>query len=171
MFRVVLLGLLLCPILSRGSFQSPEAFEQNKSDLKVLIFLSEKCPCSRSHVAHLNKIFKEYPGVGIYGVISAPPQTEKEKELVKEYFSSANFDFPLISDPKQVLVRKYKALKTPHVTMIKEGKVIYQGGLTSNRSFKESGKKFLEENLLSLKLGKALKHKNGRCLGCYIRRY
>ncbi len=171
MYKVVLWGLVLCPMMSWGSFQSPEAFEQNKSDLKVLVFLSEKCPCSRSHVDHLNKIFKENPGVGIYGVISAPPQTEEEKEMVKEYFSSSNFKFPLIEDPNQLLVKKYKALKTPHVTMFKGGKLIYQGGLTSNRSFKNSGKKFLAENLLSLKLGKPLKHKHGPSLGCYIRRY
>ncbi|MGH1468043.1 MAG: redoxin domain-containing protein [Bdellovibrionales bacterium] len=170
MYKGILLLGLVWPFFSFAVYNTPDTFLNDKTETKVLVFLSEKCPCSISHINHLNDLVEEHSSVKFYGVISEPAQSKEQEEMIQSYFTKENFKFPIISDPKQTLVSKYKALKTPHVTLINKGKILYQGGLTSNKSFKESGKRYLSENLKRLKKGLSVKYKNGSCLGCYIRR-
>lgn len=163
----------LLPLASADMINA-QSFEQNSSPLKALVFLSDLCPCSKSHVAHLNQLQEKYTSLKIFGVISDPPQTPERKKISDEYFKNGNFKFPIIADDNQELVKKYNALKTPHVTLFKKEKdnykVIYEGGLTNKRNFEESTVRYLEENLIELAQGKPVKHVNGICLGCYIRK-
>lgn len=170
MHKTMLLGLIMWPMLSMAAYEGVNAFLSDKSEVKALIFLSENCPCSKSHVDHLNEIVSQYPDVKFFGVISEPAKNSKAQTKLDDYFTSDRFRFPIIADSSQILVKKYKALKTPHVTLFKNDKVIYEGGLTNRKSFKESGKKYFAENLELLAKGEPLKYKNGMSLGCYIRR-
>jgi len=147
-----------------------QVVEQSRAKHKVIVFLSQKCPCSRGHVAHLNELYRKHSEVAFYGVISEPVNA-KNKKAVKAYFTKERFAFPIIRDDEQNLVKKYKALKTPHVTFLSDNKVVYQGGVTDQKSFRRSSKKFLEVNLKLLAQGKDIKFKLGASLGCYIRRY
>jgi len=60
-----LLVFLLSVGFSSYAFESPEAFHKESSDLKALVFLSSTCPCSDSHVEHLNRLTAEYPNLKI----------------------------------------------------------------------------------------------------------
>lgn len=157
-----------------AEYATPQDFEKNQSPLKALVFLSEGCPCSRSHIEHLNALEKKFPQLKIYGVISEPPTDDEKKAKSDAYFQSPLFEFPVISDPSQGLVKKYGALKTPHLTLFeKKNDVyvkIYEGGVTNQKSFEKSTIKYLEENLTFLSKGQPCKYKNGQSLGCYIRR-
>lgn len=170
MYKSIMLLGLLWSSFSFAAYEAPDKFLNDKSETKVLVFLSEKCPCSVSHINHLNALVSEYKDVSFYGVISEPAQNKEQEKVLLSYFTEENFKLPLIEDVNQTLVTKYKALKTPHVTLISKGKILYQGGLTSNKSFKDSGKKYLSENLKRLKNGESVKYANGSSLGCYIRR-
>jgi hypothetical protein len=156
--------------VAEQTYLTNETFEQDKAANKAVVFLSQVCPCSNSHVEHLNKLISEHPEVSFYGVISEPV-TNKNKKAIEAYFNKDRFSFPLIRDDKQVLVKKYGALKTPHVTFFRGGKISYQGGVTNKKSFKESSVKFLETNLNLLANNKKFKYSRGSSLGCYIRRY
>ncbi len=175
-FLVLSVWLLLTGLVpaEAQAFASPHAFENESSDLKALVFLSSYCPCSKSHVGHLNELSQAFPGVKIFGVIT-DDMSGGSKKMVEGYYSQKRFRFPIIADPKQKLVKEYKALKTPHVVLAKKapnGKFtkIYEGGLTDKREYSKAGRKFLEENLMALKDNKELPHSQGRSLGCYIRR-
>jgi len=152
------------------SFQKPEVIAKDKSDYKAVVFLSQSCPCSKGHVDHLNQLASQHPKVKFYGVISEPVTTKNKKDI-ESYFTDERFSFPIVRDDNQFLVKKYGALKTPHVTFFREGKVAYQGGVTNKKSFVESSRKFLETNLKLLAENKKFKYKTGSSLGCYIRRY
>ncbi len=161
---------------TQASYLLPQAFETETSNYKLLVFLSEKCPCSRSHIVHVKDLMNEYPELKVFGVISEPARNTQEQKLKDDYFKKKKFGFPIIDDPKQTLVKKYQALKTPHVTLLslqkdQSYKVVYEGGLTDSKEYSKGSKKFLEESLKALKANQEIKIKNGFCLGCHIRRF
>jgi hypothetical protein len=171
----VALAILFTSLCSRADYVDISAFEKDTSRWKALVFLSEACPCSRSHINHLNELQEKYPELKIFGVISEPPKNEEEKKDVDKYFKGTAFKFPILADDKQVLVGRYGALKTPHLTLFEKKakgtyEVIYQGGVTNQRDFEKSNVKYFAENMEQLTHGKVVKYKNGQSLGCYIRR-
>lgn len=156
------------------AFEDVTSFEKNNSKLKVLLFLSYNCPCSKSHVDHLNEQKNLYKDAALFGVITDIFEEESTPEI-NSYFTADRFEFPLIRDDAQKLVKAYGALKTPHAVILERQanntyKVIYQGGVTDTKEFEKSKKKFLGENLAALAKGDKLKYSEGKCLGCYIRR-
>ncbi len=156
------------------ALETPEDFFKNISDVKVLVFLSKDCPCSKSHVEHLNHLHQDFPSMAIFGVIADPVDKDEIQESA-EYFSSKNFKFPLLSDPEQKLIKQFKALKTPHVVVLKKQPnnnytVIYEGGVSDQRKAENASVFFLRENLLALHNKKPLPFAQGKSLGCYIRR-
>lgn len=157
-------------------YSKPSHFEKESSQLKAIVFLSASCPCSQSHVNHLNRLNSMYSDFKLYGVIT-DERTATNNERVEQYYTQERFQFPIIDDPDQTLVKAYNALKTPHVVLLRqeeEGggfKKLYEGGVTDQRQFSSSQQKFLAENLEALKKGESVPHKQGRSLGCYIRRF
>lgn len=171
--RSVLFVFLFLPSQS-WAYSTAQDFAKDQSQLKALVFLSATCPCSKSHVDHLNQMQKQYADLKLYAVItdSLTPHT---LEVVRSYYSPANFNFSVIKDESQVLLTQYKALKTPHIVLLerqKSGtyKTIYEGGVSNQRQFSRSRKKFFQENLVAYFKGEKLPYRRGRSLGCYIRR-
>ncbi len=159
-----------------NGYLAPDSFESEDSRYKLLVFLSEKCPCSRSHIRHIKNLMNAYPDLKVYGVISEPAKNKKQKDQKNQYFLKTDFGFPIIEDTDQLLVKKYKALKTPHVVLVKQEianqpAVIYQGGLTDSKIYSSNSKKYLETAMNESSNGKDVKVKNGFCMGCYIRRF
>lgn len=157
------------------AFENNIAFEKDTTPTKILLFLSRSCPCSRSHIEHLNQLQKKYKNtVHLYGVITDAFDSDSTPYL-QEYYSDKNFSFPIIKDESQILVKKYNALKTPHTVVLHANtnapyKIVYQGGVTNRRDFHKSTIHFLEENLSLMTQGKTAKYSEGKSLGCYIRR-
>lgn len=157
------------------AYQGAPAFEQNSADYKVLVFLSKDCPCSNSHVAHLNQLSSEFKNIPFYGVIADQITTDNSKDI-DDYFNDQQFKFPVLQDREQKLVRQFNALKTPHVSLLKKQKngqytAIYEGGVTNNRHFPQADKFFLKEDLLAIQQKNPLPYASGKSLGCYIRRF
>lgn len=156
------------------AYDSVDLFMQRSEPVKVLVFLSKDCPCSRSHVSHLNQISREFPSIPVYGVIT-DTVGPLNKDSMAEYFNAKNFNFPLIQDSEQKLIQQFKALKTPHVVLLKRQPnnsytVIYEGGATDQRDASMAKTFFLKENLNALQNKVALPFAQGKSLGCYIRR-
>ncbi len=167
--------VIYCFSWAAYGFTNPSVFEKENSELKALVFLSASCPCSRSHIDHLNKLNASNSNLKVFGVITDDQSPSNLKKL-EQYYTKENFKFPILKDPTQSLVKKYDALKTPHVVLLKKQKngkfqKIYEGGVTDQRQFSRSKNKFLAENLAALKQSKPIPHEKGRSLGCYIRRF
>ncbi len=173
-YIIYVLTLLNLSVVA-SELTEPSHFFKGSSPHKVLIFLSKNCPCSRSHVQHLNTLNTAYKEVSFYGIVTDPINKSSQHE-VYSYYQAKNFNFPIIKDPKQILVKKYKALKTPHAVILSKGlsedyNIVYQGGVSNRRNFSNSNQKFLQENLRQITQGLPLKYKVGKSLGCYIRRF
>ncbi len=154
-------------------FVDVDTYNKSSHNKKVLVFLSHKCTCSNAHISHLVELSHTYPEFKFFGVVS-DKISEKERSFTIEAYESYNLPFPIIEDQEGKLLNQYKALKTPHVTIVlrsdKGEQVAYQGGITDSVLFSDSKIQFLSENLKSLRLEGRIKYKFGRSLGCYIRR-
>ncbi|MEO0335646.1 MAG: redoxin domain-containing protein, partial [Pseudomonadota bacterium] len=142
---------------------------------KAVVFLSSVCPCSKSHVNHLNQLSLEFPELKLFGVITDDRQVLTQRALEK-YYSESRFQFSVLADPNQKLVKAYGALKTPHVVLMRrrtngDYERVYSGGVSDQRDFAAAGKLFLRDNLVALREGRVPPHASGRSLGCYIRRF
>lgn len=160
--------------MNSHAYETYSSFDNDTAAIKVLVFLSKDCPCSRSHVQHLNELSDSFKTAHFYGVISDPIESST-KASIGSYFNSQTFRFSVISDPEQKLIKAYQALKTPHVTVLKRQPnglytQIYEGGVTDHRDFPQAKKFFLKENLTALSQQKPLPYTAGKSLGCYIRR-
>lgn len=135
----------------------------------VVIFMSSKCPCSKSHEAELKAMATEFPGAQFVGVQSNSDETEAKG---MEHFKSAALGFPVIHDPKSKIADSFGAEKTPHVYIVAAGgkEVIYQGGVTDAHRANQAKVFYLKETLAALAQGKKVPQAETKALGCYIKR-
>jgi peroxiredoxin len=171
-FSTFLFSFSLNLLLFGHAHESSAVFFADTSNIKVLIFLSKDCPCSKSHVAHLNKLSQEFKNIPFFGVIADRESSETE---IFAYFNSKNFNFPIISDPQQSLIKQFKALKTPHAVLLKkqpnhQETILYEGGVSDQRDGASAKTYYLKENLKALTTNQPLPYAQGKSLGCYIRR-
>lgn len=162
------------PDFSKFDKLNKAEFFKNPSEKKgsVLIFMSASCPCSNSHVDTIKTIandFKEFEFIGIHSNADEPV------EFARQYFIEKQILFPIISDPDQALADQFEAQKTPHAVIIGlNGKVHYQGGITSSASCKPDAEPFLKKALSAYRDSKYSsipeKMAETRVLGCLIKR-
>ncbi len=147
--------------------QEASASAEGKKGL-VVVFLSAKCPCSNSHIAELKSLRHDYPEFNFVGVHSNMDETA---EVTKAYFTTEALPFAVIQDVNTAIADQYKAFKTPHAFVIQaDGKILYQGGVSSSKTFAKAEHKFLREALENIHLGQAVATPEGRTLGCSIAR-
>lgn len=134
----------------------------------VFYFLSATCPCSKGTFEYLNDLQKKYPSFQFVGFHSNKMVSNKVAET---YFSHYKIEFPIYFDKSLKFANKFEALKTPHVFVLNEkGEILYHGGVTNSRFFKNAKKFYLEEALKDISLGHKPKKQFARALGCYIER-
>lgn len=180
MLKLNILILTLCialssnaafPLKSMGvkTFEGKK-IEQLSSGKKgtVVFFLSTTCPCSNSHMNHLNDLSKIYKDFSFVGVHSDKFQ---EIEFAKKYFKSKAMNFPVLEDSKQVIAGELEALKTPHTFVFNnKNKMVFHGGVTNSSNYGHASKFYLKDALASLNVGKSPEKNFARALGCYIAR-
>lgn len=90
----------------------------------VLFFLTTDCPISNGYVPEMNRIAKEFTsrGVRFYGVMTdAGVPAEEVRKHVKDF----GYGFPVLLDPRQVLVKYTDADTNPESAVIAQ-----RGGMT-----------------------------------------
>lgn len=172
--KISFLGILFAINSYALGFSGYDYISQKNINLKVahktqvLVFLSSSCPCSNSHVAHLNQLAKDHPKVQFIGVHS---NQNESLEAGKKYFSHKNLQFPVLRDVDAKLADKYGALKTPHAFIISAaGEKLYAGPVTDSSILENSKRHYLAEFLDSIKNNKKFSPVQKRPLGCYISR-
>ncbi|MBC7397630.1 MAG: redoxin family protein [Bdellovibrionales bacterium] len=135
----------------------------------VLVFLSAKCPCSASHEETLKKLHAEYNQSG-FEFIGVHSNQDESEALTSAHFQSANFPFPIIEDAGAKLADEYKAVKTPHVFLIQDEKIVFQGGVDDSAESANAHKNYLADALRELKSGQPVTVAKVRTLGCAIKR-
>ena len=133
----------------------------------VAFFLSSNCPCSQASFNYLNSIQKKYPSYQFVGINSN--KTTGTNSAMK-YYQKFDINFPVILDKKLVYANDFGALKTPHVFIRLNNKVVFQGGATNRRAPSKSTKFYLDDALDNLKNNIPIRITKSKTLGCYIRR-
>ena len=159
---------------SFASLSGQSLFDAQKIEIQpgrlgtVAIFLSTKCPCSKSHVDLIKELSKAHRDFSFVVVHS---NVDEDISEAKTYFQSLGMGFPVLQDEQTKLADELKAYKTPHAFVLApDGRVLYKGGVTSAAIATNANKQFLQEALLDIEAGKSVRRPEGRTLGCIISR-
>ncbi len=134
----------------------------------VVLFLSAKCPCSRSHETSLEALAKEFPEVKFVAVHS---NADENEELSGFHFKEAGLSFPVIRDQNARIADEFRALKTPHAFVVgPKGECWFDGGVDDTKDAAKATKHYLKAALTDLRDGREPKEKTVRTLGCVIKR-
>jgi len=163
----VLLKIIMLMAFSSSAlttkFYKPIDFEKT-NEPKALVFISSECPCSKAHIEHIKKVASENKILNLFAVATSPMNKTKEVSYYKQV------GLKVIYDKKNHLLKKYKALKTPHLSIINNNKIIYQGGVTNKTSPLKATKFFFKEVASAISKNESTPYKQGVSLGCYIKR-
>jgi hypothetical protein len=152
--------------LATGKIFSTESNSKTKG--LVVLFLSAKCPCSRSHEKSIEALAKEFSDFSFVGVHS---NQDEEEGLASLHFREAGFSFPVIQDRQAKIANDFGALKTPHAFIVgPKGECWFSGGVDDKKEASKATQFYLKQALLDLKAGREPKDKTVRTLGCTIKR-
>lgn len=136
----------------------------------VVLFLSARCPCSRSHEESLKALWKEYAPRG-FQFIGVHSNRDEDAEVTRRHFTGTALPFPIIEDPELKLANAFGALKTPHSYLLKpDGEMAFQGGVDNSADASQASQYFLKEALSAVDSGRDPAVKVARALGCAIKR-
>lgn len=144
-------------------------FPQKESKAAVVMFLSATCPCSASHEKALRDLSEKYSKEG-FEFIAVHSNQNETQELAKLHFKSAGLPFPIVEDRGAKIADELKALKTPHVFVIQNNQIVYQGGVDDSNVASEAKTHYLADALQELKENKPITVAKSRSLGCQIKR-
>lgn len=138
------------------------------SAASVVIFMSNECPCSKSHeetLKALSKKFAKYKFVGVHSNVDEP------EEEAKQYFKNAELPFPVVQDDAASIADAFGALKTPHAFVIgSSGEILYSGGVDDSRRASSAKRNYLRLALEAISKGEKPEHSKERPVGCSIQR-
>jgi hypothetical protein len=138
----------------------------------VLIFFSAHCACMEAHDARLAAIERRYTEHGVRFLLvdsefdAAPERDRLEAE-------QRGYGAPILSDPEGRLADRYGArYATFTVVLDAEGRVLYRGGLDSDRiQLHADADRYLERVLDAVLAGRAPPLSEAKALGCALRRW
>ena len=101
--------------------------EWTKSRAAVLFFTTTDCPLSNSYVPEMNRIRADYAGRGVAFYAVQTDTTIPDAE-VRKHAREFGFTFPVLLDPRQLLVRLAGATATPEAAVLSsDGQILYLG--------------------------------------------
>ena len=142
-------------------------FKEDREKPVVAIFLSSTCPCSKASFSYLSALSEKYSNIQFIG-FNSNKNTNIEK--AKKYYQGFNIQFPIILDRDLTYANQFKALKTPHIFVKNNEKIVYQGGVTNRRNPELATSFFLNDALEATTLNKKIATPETKALGCFIQR-
>jgi len=141
----------------------------------VLFFVATDCPVANSYVPEMNRIHDAYAPRGVRFFAVQADTTTPEAE-VQRYARDYRYGFPLLLDPRQVLVRMSNATVIPQAAVLSaEGRVLYLGRIDNRVA--DFGKQRpaateldLRDALDSVLAGRPVAHPFTKSIGCAINR-
>ncbi len=112
------------------------AIDYKDSDVIVVAFLCNKCPCVKGYEARFNRFVDEFGGRGVkfVGINSSIGELEN-LDTMKQRAAAGKLKFDYLRDGTQKVARGFAATSTPHVFILdKQRKVVYSGAFDDNRS-------------------------------------
>lgn len=155
-------------LISGKSVTLATDLENSKKKGTVIVFLSAKCPCSKSHEPVVEKLSKEFSDFQFVAIHS---NQDESVEFAKRHFVESGLSIPVIQDVGANLANELKAFKTPHAFVVgPQGQCWFNGGIDDTRKADRATQEYLRKALLELQKGKDPEEKVVRTLGCVIKR-
>ena len=156
-----------------GGAHSPAEWAGHKA--VVLYFTTVDCPVANSYVPEMNRIHDAYAARGVLFLAVETDVTVPEPQVVR-YAADFQYSFPLLIDPRQVLVQLAGASVTPQAAVLSsDGKLLYLGRV-DNR-VEDFGQQRLKATVSDLReaidatlAGKPVAHPVTKSIGCAINR-
>ena len=114
-------------------------------------------------------MYEDYAKQG-FEFIAVHSNQDENEVLSLAHFRTSKLPFPVIADDHAVLANEFKALKTPHVFLLKDGKVLFQGGVDDSNDASLAHENYLAQAVRETAAGKPVSHDKVRTLGCVIKR-
>lgn len=153
------------------SFASPTALPDLRGELTVLtpgkqgtvlLFLSASCPCTNGATAELRKLARDHKDFRFYGLNVDYGYENKD---LREFYQKAKLGFPIVRDEGLAVAKQYGIeLMAESVVLSPEGKVLYQGGIKT-----EKDEALLQNALAEIHSGKTVSVARGKGVGCLLR--
>lgn len=136
----------------------------------VVVFLSSQCPCSQGYDSRLRELAQEYQAKKVRFVGINASSVEAVPEVAAHAVRS-KLPFPILKDPRQVVMHRLDARITPEVFVADSlGFVRYHGRIDDNRATSLVRRHDLREALDDLVAGRRPLHAETRIFGCAIPR-
>src|SRR5580698_8011465 len=154
-----------------GVVHSPE--EWNRKKAIVVFFTTTDCPLSNNEVPEMNRTRRDYEsrGVGFYAVQADTTIAEAD---VLQHTREYQFSFPVLFDPRQILVKLTAATTIPEAAVLaSDGTLLYLGRIDNrvediNIRRAEPTKFDLREALDAVLAGKPVTNSRTKAFGCAI---
>jgi peroxiredoxin len=141
----------------------------------LLFFVTTDCPVGNSYVPEMNRIRDAYTGRGV-GIYAVQAETSVPDADVTRYAAEYRYGFPLLLDPRQVLVQLSGATVTPQAAVLApDGTVLYLGRIDNRvedfgRQRPRATVPDLRNALDAVLAGKAIAQPRTKSIGCAINR-
>jgi peroxiredoxin len=156
-----------------GAIHTPGEWRGQKAIL--LFFVATDCPVGNSYVPELNRIREAYEGRGVLIYAVQADTTVAESEVAR-YAKDFRYGFPLLLDPRQVLVQLTGATVTPEAAVLSpQGRVLYLGRIDNRvadfgKARPQATERDVRDALDAVLAGKPVPHPATKSIGCAINR-
>ena len=162
-----MLALLLLLMTAQGDLFAPHG-----EKAVVLLFVRTDCPVSNRYAPELQRIYRKYSQQSVeFHLIYAEPglTTETMERHLQEY----GYTIPALLDTRHQYVARAHASVTPEAAVFVRGQLIYlgridDGDLDIGKAKPEASRHDLEEVLAAVMVGKNIRHRETKAVGCAI---
>ena len=139
--------------------------------LTVVFFFSAHCPCQSAHDPRLRVLYERYAPRGVRFVAIDSEATAATDVDAREA-KARGYAFPIVSDPDGAFADELGAeFATFTVVVDDHGRVVYRGGIDSDRShLTDDAQPWLDDALGALIAGKTPRITESKPLGCALQR-
>jgi peroxiredoxin len=144
------------------------------SKLLVLNFTCNHCPYAQAYEDRFMALVREFaPRGAAFAAINpndAHSYPDDSFAKMKERAGGRHFNFPYLRDETQQTARAYGAVCTPHLFVVVDGRIAYEGRIDDN--WKDAGAAIahdLRDALVAILAGRTIAKPNTNPMGCSIK--
>jgi peroxiredoxin len=129
----------------------------------VLEWWNQDCPVTRKYIPTMKKLAAEHAARGVtwLAIDSSHYQTaEKDREFAAQH----GITYPILMDTGGGVGRAYGARTTPHMFVINQGTVVYDGAIES-----KEGRNYVRQALAAVLAGEAVPLSSTQPFGCSVK--
>jgi hypothetical protein len=148
-------------------------FELRPADAKLTVveFFSAHCPCQALHDVRLRELYARFHDRGV-AFVSVDSEVDATAERDAGEARARAFPFPLVLDRGGALADRLGAAYATYTVVVDaRGDVVYRGGIDSDKwRATETATTYLADALEDALAGRPPRVKEGKALGCALRR-